>query len=143
MSTRFVLAVLAYLVPTFAIAFLWHLVIFADRYEALAIYREELIIPFGFVTIVIQGILAAAAFPRLFITGSVWSKGLRYGVAAGLLSWTFTTLAVAAKYPMTSIPQFVTLETAFTIAQFVVVGPLTAWVFHSNEVSSNEVSVIS
>ncbi len=131
MSPRFVLAVMAYLVPTFAIAYLWHLVIFAHRYEALAIYREELIIPFGFVTIVIQGILAALAFPRLFTTGSVWSKGLRYGAAAGLLSWTFTTLAVAAKYPMSSIADFVTLETAFTVAQFAVVGPLTAWVFRS------------
>ena len=44
-----------------------------------------------------------------------------------MLSWSFTTLAVAAKHPMTSISDYVVLETAFTVLQFVVVGPLIAW----------------
>ena len=40
--------------------------------------------------------------------------------------WSFTTLAVAAKNVMVSVPDYVLLETAFTILQFVVVGPLIA-----------------
>jgi hypothetical protein len=44
----------------------------------------------------------------------------------GLLAWSFTTLPVAAKYRMTSVSSFVTLETCFTILQFVVVSPLIA-----------------
>ena len=129
MNQRFLYGMLAYVVPTFTIAYLWHLVVFAHRYEALAIYRDEVIVPFGFVTILIQGGLFAWAYPRLFGGGSVLADGLRYGVAAGLLSWTFTTLAVAAKFPMTSIADFVLLETSFTALQFAVVGPLTAWTF--------------
>jgi hypothetical protein len=52
--------------------------------------------------------------------------GLLYGMAIGLLSWSFTTLAVAAKHPMTSTSDFMLLETAFTAVQFVIVGPLIA-----------------
>ena len=45
MDKRFGLAVLAYLLPTFPLGYLWHLTIFADRYHELAIYREQVIIP--------------------------------------------------------------------------------------------------
>jgi hypothetical protein len=56
----------------------------------------------------------------------VLSNGLLYGLMIGLLSWTFTTLAVAAKNVMTSVPTYLMLETGFTVVQFVVVGPLIA-----------------
>jgi hypothetical protein len=49
-----------------------------------------------------------------------------YGLGAGLLSWSFTTLAVAAKNVMVSVPDYVLLETTFTILQFAVVDPLIA-----------------
>ena len=48
MKMRFTLGVLAYLVPTFALGFVWHLTLFQDYYEHLAIYRKDIIIPFGF-----------------------------------------------------------------------------------------------
>ena len=38
-------------------------------------------------------------------------NGLAYGLAIGLLSWSFTTLAVAAKNVMTSVPIYLALET--------------------------------
>jgi hypothetical protein len=41
------------------------------------------------------------------------------------LSWSFTTLAVAAKNVMTSVPNYLVIETAFTAVQWVMVGPLT------------------
>lgn len=42
---RYVSAVLAYLVPTFGLGFVWHLVLFQSYYEALAMYRRDIIIP--------------------------------------------------------------------------------------------------
>jgi hypothetical protein len=67
-------------------------------------------------------------FPRLFANhgGSVLKNGLLYGLGLGLLSWSFTTLAVAAKHPMSSISDYVVLETGFTVLQFLIVGPLIA-----------------
>lgn len=118
----------AYLLPTFPIAFVWHLVLFEQKYRALKIYRDEPIIPVGLASMVIQGAIFSFLFPRVFPAGraSFLKQGLLFGLGAGLLSWSFTTLAVAAKNLMNSVPDYVLLETAFTILQFVVVGPLIA-----------------
>jgi hypothetical protein len=118
----------AYLVPTFPIAFVWHLVLFEQKYHALRIYRDEPVITFGLASMIIQGAIFSWLFPRVFTrsNGSFLKDGLLYGLGAGLLSWSFTTLAVAAKNVMVSVPDYVLLETAFTILQFVVVGPLIA-----------------
>jgi hypothetical protein len=120
--------VAAYLLPTFSIAFVWHLVLFGPAYHALQIYRADPIIPFGLASMIIQAVVFSWAFPRIFLAPrrSVVRDGLRYGIAIGLLSWSFTTLAVAAKHPMASISDFFLLETAFTVVQFVIVGPLIA-----------------
>jgi hypothetical protein len=124
MTRRFVLLLLAYLVPTFALGFVWHLQLFGDYYRDLAIYRPDVIIPFGFLSMVLQGALVAMAYPRLVARPDSLADGARFAALAALLSWTFTTLAVAAKHPMTSVPRFVAIETAFTIVQYALVGPL-------------------
>jgi hypothetical protein len=118
----------AYVLPTFPIAFVWHLVLFEQKYHALKIYRDEPAIAFGLASMIIQGAIFSWLFPKVFVQASrsVLRDGLLYGLGAGLLSWSFTTLAVAAKNVMVSVPDYVLLETAFTILQFVVVGPLIA-----------------
>ncbi|HLZ02979.1 MAG TPA: hypothetical protein VKR55_12600 [Bradyrhizobium sp.] len=125
---RFWLGVAAYLVPTFPIAYAWHLVWFAPSYEALQIYRPDPIIPFGLLSMLIQGAIFSWAYPRLFPQpgSAIWRPGLLYGAALAILSWSFTTLAVAAKNIMGSVPTYIALETGFTLLQFVIVGPLIA-----------------
>lgn len=124
----FWLGVAAYLVPSFPIAYAWHLVWFAANYEALGIYRPDPIIPFGLISMLIQGVIFSWAYPRLFPHrgGSVWRPGFLYGAGLALLSWSFTTVAVAAKHVMASVPTYIVLETGFTLLQFAVVGPLIA-----------------
>ena len=58
---------------------------------------------------IIQGAIFAWLFPRVFVqgSGSFLKDGLLYGLGAGLLSWSFTTLAVAAKNVMVSVPDYV------------------------------------
>lgn len=125
---RLWLGMAAYLIPTFPIAFVWHLVLFEPHYHALQIYRADPIIPLGLASMIIQSVIFSWAFPHLFAgnRSSILKDGLFYGLGAGLLSWSFTTLAVAAKQPMASISDYVLLETAFTILQFLTVGPLIA-----------------
>lgn len=127
-ARSFWLGFAAYLIPTFPIAFVWHLVLFDQKYHALRIYREEPVIALGLGSMIIQGAIFSWLFPRVFPrgSGSVLKDGLLYGLGAGLLSWSFTTLAVAAKNVMVSVPDFVLLETAFTTLQFAIVGPLIA-----------------
>lgn len=123
----FWLGVAAYLLPSFPIAYVWHLVAFAPTYHDLAIYRDDVIVPFGALSMLIQGAAFSLVYPHLFADRTpVLRNGLVYGAGIALLSWSFTTLAVAAKNVMTSVPTYMALETAFTIVQFVIVGPLIA-----------------
>jgi len=117
---------LAYIIPTFALGFVWHRKLFDAYYRDLEIYRPDIIIPFGFLSMVAQGVIFSFMYPRLFARPNLVATGLRFAMLAGLLSWTFTTLAVAAKHHMTSVPRFVAIETAFTVVQFLIVGPLFA-----------------
>jgi hypothetical protein len=117
---------LAYLVPTFAIGFTWHLQLFAAYYDSLQIYRPDKIIPFGFASILTQGVIFSIAYGRLWRGPRVLEGARRFAMTAALLSWSFTTVAVAAKHPMTSVSRFMLIETAFTAFQFIVVAPLMA-----------------
>ena len=128
---RFVLGVLAYIVPTFALGFVWHLVFFERYYEALAIYRPDIIISLGFLSMLIQAIIFAWIYDTSFArrSGGFWTHALAYGAVGAVLSWSFTTLAVAAKNLMTSVPDYILIETAFTVTQWIMVAPLTVLAF--------------
>ena len=131
MKMRFGLGVLAYLVPTFALGFVWHLVLFEGYYERLAIYRKDIIIPFGFLSMLIQAVIFAWIYQQAFAkrNGGLMARGLRYAAIGAILSWSFTTLAVAAKNMMASVPDYIAIETAFTAMQWIMVGPLTSLAF--------------
>jgi hypothetical protein len=128
---RILLGVLAYLVPSFALGFVWHLMLFDNYYRELAMYRSDVIIPFGFLSMLIQAVIFALIYERTFSrwSGGFWSRALAYGASGAGLSWSFTTLAVAAKNVMTSVPNYLVIETGFTAVQWLMVGPLTALAF--------------
>ena len=119
---------LANLVPTFALGFVWHLVAFKGYYDALAIYRRDVIIPFGFVAMTLQAVLFAWVFEHTFASGpaSLWKRGLSFAAFGAVLSWSFNTLSVAAKNVMSSVPDYLVIETAFTVVHWALVGPLMA-----------------
>src|SRR6266851_4248054 len=77
----------------------------------------------------IQAIIFAWIYEKAFARrgGTLVSRSLPYAVLGAILSWSFTTLAVAAKNVMTSVPNYLVIETAFTIVQWVMVGPLTTF----------------
>jgi hypothetical protein len=133
MNKSFWLAVLAYLLPTFPLGYFWHLVTFADRYHQLAMYRDDVIIPLGLGSMVIQALLFAWAYPRLMGDQAIsWRNGaLKFGLFFGALAWSFAVLPVAAKYRMSSVQDFVMLETLFTALQFAVVSPLVALAYRT------------
>lgn len=131
MKMRLAVGVLAYLVPTFALGYVWHLMLFHDYYERLAIYRKDIIIPFGFLSMLTQAFLFAWVYQHAFARQNrgVLTRGLLYAAFGAALSWSFTTLAVAAKNVMASVPDYLVIETAFTAVQWIMVGPLTALAF--------------
>lgn len=51
----------------------------------------------------------------------------------GVLSWSFIVLPVAAKFDMTSVGDFVVLETGFEALQFLMVSPLIALAWRASD----------
>jgi hypothetical protein len=131
MTKQFWIGLAAYVLPTFPLAYSWHLTTFAANYAALALLRPDPIIPFGFVTMLIQGAILSWAYPRLFSSERAdWVKSaFKCFCVYGLLAWSWSVLAVSAKYHMTSVADFMMLETGWTILQFAVFAPLIALVW--------------
>lgn len=127
-------AVLAYLLPTFPLGYAWHLQTFADQYHRLDLLREDVIFPMGLGSMLLQALLFAWAYPRLFGHGRTWLQGAAgFGLVFGTLAWSFAVLPVAAKYRMASVADFVLLETGFTLLQYAIVSPLIAWVYRRDD----------
>jgi hypothetical protein len=126
-------AVAAYLLPTFPLGYTWHLATFKAAYDRLDLYRSDVVIPLGVASMAVQALLFAWIYPRLFDTGrDAWLRSAtRFAAIFGVLAWSFTTLPVAAKYRMTSVADFLALETAFTLLQFAVVSPLIALAYRA------------
>ncbi|HEX9903515.1 MAG TPA: hypothetical protein VGA77_00980 [Propylenella sp.] len=125
--TGLVVPALVYVLASFAIAYPWHLKVFAARYRALEMYRDEVLPQLGLSSMVIQGVCFAMIYRALFepMQGGWLIRAATYGAFGAVLSWSFTTLAAAAKNRMTSIRDFVTLETTFTVVQWIVVAAVT------------------
>jgi hypothetical protein len=128
MTATFWLAAAAYLLPTFPLGYFWHLKTFRAEYERLGVYREQVVVPLGLSTMVIQALLYAWVYPRLFDTArDAWLQGaLQFGAFFGILAWSLAVLPVAAKYRMSSVATFIKLETAFTAVHYAIVSPLIA-----------------
>lgn len=128
MRKQFWLGFFAYLVPSFPLGYFWHLVTFAEQYHRLEMYRSDVIIPMGLASMLVQAVFFSWAYPRLFSTERArWSQSaLQSFLIFAILAWSYTTLPVAAKYRMASVPDFLLLETAFNLLQFALVAPLIA-----------------
>lgn len=133
-ATRFWLAVAAYILPTFPLGYVWHLILFQQQYHDLQLYRADVIFPLGLTSMLVQSLVFAWLYPRVFSTRrEAWiASAARFFALFAVLAWSFTTLPVAAKYQMTSIPKFLTLETSFTLVHFLVVSPLIALAHREN-----------
>ncbi len=129
MTVRFLLAVLAYIVPTFPLGYLWHLVFFKTYYKSLAVYRPDMIIPLGVASMVIQSIIWAYLYSRLFLGEPVLRGALKFAAFAAPLAWSFLVLPIGAKHLMADVQGFVLIETAFVAVQYLIVSPLIALAF--------------
>jgi hypothetical protein len=125
-------AVLAYMLPTFPLGFLWHLTVFADHYRLLQVYREEILIPLGLLSMLVQGIVWSVLYRALFAGEPFLRGAVKFGALACPLAWSFMVIAVAAKHHMVSVAGYIGIETAFILLQYVVVSPLIA-LAHSRE----------
>lgn len=123
---RFLLGLLAYLIPSFPIGYLWHLSIFKQRYAELQVYRTDVLIPLGLLSMFMQGAAWSFLYARLFSGQGVMRGAARFFALAAPMAWSFLVLPVAAKHQMSSVAGYMQLETGFVLVHYLVVSPLIA-----------------
>ncbi len=119
------------MLPTFPLGYVWRLMLFATQYHELQVYRPDIIIPFGILSMLIQAALLSWLFSAIgHRLGTAWPRqGLLFGLATGAFAWSLSAVAVSAKHVMASVPLYLALETGFTTIQYLVVGQLIAFVY--------------
>ncbi|MCC7375011.1 MAG: hypothetical protein IT581_10160 [Verrucomicrobiales bacterium] len=127
---KILLAALAYVFISFALAAPWHLVWFKKLYEDLGMYnRAEPIIALGVGSMIVQGLVMALLYPRQYQGGHPVVEGLRFGLLMGLFLFSISTMANAAKIKVEPMPVFFGIQAVFHALQFAATGVAIGLVF--------------
>ncbi len=118
----FSLHLLSYLVLSFVLGAVWHMVLFKEYYKKLAIYSniENPKFAFGLTSMLLQGIAFAYMYPKV-------QSPLIFGVGLFLLLISFLVFAEAGKQKTTSLSGFVLIQTSFSEIQAALVT-LVFWI---------------
>lgn len=121
---RHFLTVLGYVIATFATQATSHFTINAAHYAAVAHIKPDPIIPLGFLSMLIQGMVLSLVYTNSYFR----EDGVKGAV---LLSWMFgaflvsyIALAEAGKYSVPDVGSWIIVETIVGFAQFSLVGLL-------------------
>ena len=108
---KVLLGTIGYLLVTFPLAFVWHLVIFKETYDRLGSYsRKE---------------------PQLCKGKSLVMGALKFAILIGGYHWTVHVLAEAAKQSIEPLSAWFSLETTYLAIQFLLGGFLFAWIYRN------------
>jgi hypothetical protein len=123
-TTKFFWSWLTYVVITFVMGFVWHLVLFKDLYARLGIFTriDDPIIPLGLAAMFIQGAVLAYLYPLVARNGGVVREGIRFGLITGLFIASSAVVAEAAKQRVSSLTMWLTVESVYYALQFVLCG---------------------
>ena len=114
----------AYVAITFALGFVWHLVVFKNLYHRLAIYTrlDDPIIPLGLLSMLIQGAVLAYLYPKVVdIHGSVF-EGITFSLLMRLFLASSAVIAEVAKQRVTSLRIWFVVESLYYLIQFLLTG---------------------
>ncbi len=136
---KFISATLVYSVITMILGMTWHFVFFKDLYDGLGIYnRAEPIIPLGFTSMILQGLITAHLYPRWYRTGQPITEGIKFGLIMGVFLFSVSTLANGAKIQVSSMTTWLAIQAAFHGVQFVLTGAGIGWVYGKGTGGSRE-----
>lgn len=108
----------------------WHFILFKDLYHSFGIYnRATPIVPLGFLTMLIQGAVFAAIYPRYYKGGSHYSEATKFSLLMGLFLYSVSTLATAAKIEVSPMGTWLGLQAAFHLVQFAACGLVLGFVY--------------
>lgn len=128
-AKQVLLGTAAYTVATFGLAVGWHIGLFEAFYQAVGYFEGEPSFSLGFITILLQGLIISALYPRLSFSRAPIIKGLKVSLIWGVYLWSSHVLGFVAKQNLQNAQTFVFMETAYLLVQFVVFGVLIGWIY--------------
>jgi hypothetical protein len=132
-TSKTLLSAFGYIAIVFPLAFVWHLVLFPERYENFGYFSGEPNILIGFASIIIQGFVLAIIYP-LFHTKQIGlSRAFQFAGFIGLFFWTSHVLALVAKQNVPNAGAFIVMETVYLVLQFGLFALLLGVIYRSDE----------
>jgi len=118
------LAIIAYVVLTFALGFVWNLILFKDLYAGMtgAATRTNPIIQLGLIAILLEAITLSLAFHRFHNPTIGLKSGLGIALGLGLFSMTYASLVVPAKFAIEPVATYSLMEIAFGLIHYTLAG---------------------
>jgi len=120
---------LAYVIVTFPLAIVWHVILFEELYQRFGYFDGEPNFLLGLISIVIQGGILSFWFPYVAFTGQGISRGIKFGLVGGALIWTTHVLAFVAKQDVADAGLFVAMESVYLLLQFGIYGVLIGLIY--------------
>lgn len=130
---KHLLAVLAFIVATFATQAVSHFVVNADHYASVAYLRKDPIFALGVLAMFIEGSILAYLYTQT--AGSVRSiaGAVKFAWLTGAFLVSYIALAEAAKYSVPALVPWIAVETEAGIVQFTIYGVLLGLVYRDRE----------
>ncbi len=125
---KHLLAVLAYVVATFATQAVSHFGVNAAHYAAVTYLRAQPIFALGVLSMLIQGSIMSYLYTHLPESGRSTGHAVLFGWLVGGILVSYEALAEAAKYSVPSVASWIAVEVAVGFVQFTLYGALMGWV---------------
>lgn len=127
---KIIFAAIAYSVTTMVTAAPWHFIFFKDLYHSFGIYnRVSPIVPLGFLSMLIQGVVLACIYPRYYKGGSHYKEAIQFSLLMGIFLFSVSTLANAAKIEVSPMGTWILIQFVFHLIQFLLGGVAFGFVF--------------
>lgn len=123
---KHIVSVAGFILVTFTIQGLSHFIINKDHYASIGFLRLEPIMPLGFLTMIIQGLVLSLAFAAWRGTQVTIRDGVALSAAFGIFLVSYIMFATPAKYLVPSISSWMMIEGLAGFAQFALFGLVLA-----------------
>ena len=115
-------AAIGYLLVTFPLGFIWHLVLFKSVYESFGLYQGRPKFSLGILSMIIQGFVLASLYSVFPKNGSRFGSAFKFCMLMGLFFASGTVIALAAKAQISNLPLWFGYNLTFTFIHFSLVA---------------------
>ena len=125
---KHILAVLTYVLATFATQAVSHFGVNAAHYAAVTYLRAQPVLVLGILSMMIQGSIMAYLYAQLPGAGRSIGHAVFFAWLVGGILVSYEALAEAGKYSVPALGSWIAVEVGAGLVQFTLYGALPGWV---------------